>query len=284
MKHKQLLHLTDSLLRRRRLLLSPLPSSVLSLQVTRRDYHDACNNISGTIPYLGKGVKVGQYVTMERIYSNDDVSKFSSLIQDFNPLHCSLSSSEVDADNNNIRNNNLEENLLQSEQQKMRDAHEAAGLVEYYEENNSENERRSLVHGMYVSSIFSSLFANLAPGCVYVNQTLDFIKPIFVHDTVVGWIDIEKIRNYRRRSKDGGIVVQCRTRVYKIINSNNNNNNDNGSGKIKNNRHGKSKSCRRQQTNKQQRKLQQVFLLPPEAQLSVKGRAKVWLPIGYQLH
>ncbi|OEU20057.1 hypothetical protein FRACYDRAFT_154303, partial [Fragilariopsis cylindrus CCMP1102] len=111
-------------------------------------------------------IKVGQYATVERSYKSEDVDNFGRLIQDFNPLHSSSSSSTSS----------------------------------------------TLVHGIFVSSIFSSMFANIAPGCVYINQSLDFISPIFVHDIIIGCISIEKIR--RRRSGDG-IVVQCQTRVYK---------------------------------------------------------------------
>ena len=160
----------------------------------------------------------------------------------------------------------------------MRDAHKAAGLIDYYEENGREKEggwvRKALVHGIYVSSIFSSMFADRAPGCVYVDQNFSFMSPIFVHDTVIGCIDIEKIRRYRRR----GIVVQCRTRIYKIIDSNNSVScSDSESNKKQ---HGIRKEYRQQELAKQQK--QSILTLPPEAQLSVDGRANVWLPIGYE--
>ena len=63
-------------------------------------------------------------------------------------------------------------------------------------------------------------------------------------------IQIQKIRRWRK----GGIVVQCHTRVYKLHNNNDANNSDHG-------------VCYQQ---------------PVQAQLSVKGRANVWLPIGYK--
>ena len=150
--------------------------------------------------------------------------------------------------------------------QLQRDVHENAGLIQYEEEEDDADDcdvdidtnkirpTKALVHGIFVSSIFSSMFANIAPGCVYINQSLDFVSPIFVHDIIIGCISIEKIR----RRRGDGIVVQCQTRVYKYkdINSNNNNNNNNVGRKI----------------------LQQ----PSHAQMAVKGHANVWLPIGYK--
>eukprot|EP00529_Nitzschia_sp_RCC80_P037036 CAMPEP_0113444314 /NCGR_PEP_ID=MMETSP0014_2-20120614/2603_1 /TAXON_ID=2857 /ORGANISM="Nitzschia sp." /LENGTH=152 /DNA_ID=CAMNT_0000335323 /DNA_START=1 /DNA_END=457 /DNA_ORIENTATION=+ /assembly_acc=CAM_ASM_000159 len=44
--------------------------------------------------------------------------------------------------------------------------------------------RCSVVHGMLVAALFSSIFGCIAPGCVYLNQTLDFKKPVYVGDTV----------------------------------------------------------------------------------------------------
>jgi len=43
--------------------------------------------IDSTIPHLGKGIAVGQYGTMERSFTKEEVDRFSRLIHDFNPLH-----------------------------------------------------------------------------------------------------------------------------------------------------------------------------------------------------
>ena len=69
-----------------------------------------------------------------------------------------------------------------------------------------------LVHGMLVSSIFSSIFASLVPGCVYVNQNLNFVAPVFCGQNVVGRLEIEKIRKWRK----GGVMVQCDTQVLSV--------------------------------------------------------------------
>jgi acyl dehydratase len=87
-------------------------------------------------------------------------------------------------------------------------AHLDAGLIKPQENDNSVT--RPLVHGMLVSSLFSSIFAGLVPGSIYINQTLQFATPVFVDDVIVGRVEIEKIRRWRK----GGIVVQCDTHVF----------------------------------------------------------------------
>ena len=100
------------------------------------------------------------------------------------------------------------------------------------------------------------MFATIAPGCVYINQSLDFISPIFVHDIIIGCISIEKIR----RRRGDGIVVQCQTRVYKYNNINNNSNNDDDDNNVG----------------------RKILQQPSHAHMAVKGHANVWLPIGYK--
>jgi len=217
-------------------------------------------NTSSTIPYMGQGVKVGQYATMARTYSSKDVDNFGRLIQDFNPIHSSSSSNSLDI----VSNKNNDDDVV-SLLQLQRDAHEKAGLIQYqedYDDDNGDNDvtainqnttknkkvPKALVHGIFAGGIFSSILAHISPGCVYINQSLDFMSPVFVHDTVVGCISIEKILPNRK----GGIVIQCQTSVYKYKY---NYNSDSINKRIE----------------------------PTPAQISIQGCANVWLPIGYQL-
>jgi len=216
---------------------------------------------------MGRGAKVGQYATTERTYTSEDVDSFGRLIRDFNPLHSSSSNSETNwsegtensSGSQNDRDNDEDKDLFELQTSAL----EAAGLIQFQNDNDNDGVTsntttattpKALVHGIFVSGIFSSIFANIAPGCVYLNQGLDFCAPVFVEDTVVGCIHIERIRDWKRRRK-GGIVVQCQTRVYKLLSSST-------KKKKKNNNN----SCEQR---------------PVEAQLAVKGRANVWLPIGY---
>ena len=213
------------------------------------------HSVASTIPKMGRngGVRVGQYATKTRTYTSDDVTMFGALIADFNPLHSTsgdleqwLEEDETNASVTGNRDHTEgDENLLELQ----RVALENAGLIQY--QNNGKDDAthtttKAVVHGIFVSGIFSSIFASIAPGCVYVNQDLDFRAPVFVEDTVVGCIHIKRIRDWRRRQR-GGIVVECDTRVYRLISSTN-------------------APCE---------------LHPTDAQLAVNGSANVWLPIGY---
>ncbi len=60
---------------------------------------------------------------------------------------------------------------------------------------------KRLAHGLMTASFFSALFGTKlpGPGCVYVSQTLNFKRPVYIDDTVVAVIvvikvDIEKNR------------------------------------------------------------------------------------------
>jgi acyl dehydratase len=221
------------------------------------------HHVSSTIPKMGRAVQVGQYATTTRTYTSDDVENFGRLIRDFNPLHFSSSSpnsgrgweegtTESSSGKNDRDDDDREEEDYLFELQ--RSALEAAGLIQFEDDGEGHDDGvtrsttpKALVHGIFVSGIFSSIFASIAPGCVYVNQGLDFCAPVFVEDTVVGCLQIERIRDWTRRRRKSGIVVECHTRVYKVLTTNNN-------------------ACHQQS--------------PAEAQLVIKGRANVWLPIG----
>ena len=212
------------------------------------------HNIVSTIAKMGRGVEVGQYATTTRTYTSKEVDSFGNLIRDFNPLHSSSSSISsrgwwgVEPKNSDDKVEELFE--LQ------RSALETAGLIRFEKDGsdttNTTTVAKALVHGIFVSGIFSSIFASIAPGCVYVNQSLDFCAPVYVEDTVVGCIHIERIRDWTRRK--GGVVVECQTRVYKLIAASNAINNNN--------------SPYQQQS-------------PSAAELVIQGRANVWLPIGH---
>ena len=119
---------------------------------------------------------------------------------------------------------------------------------------------RGIVHGMLVSSLFSTIFAALAPGCVYINQSLDFVSPVFVDDVVVGRLKITRVRQWPRRRRSG-VVVTCDTQILRRVvaragecyqNNNSSSNDDSGT------------------TN-------------DTTVLAVRGMANVWLPIGSSL-
>jgi acyl dehydratase len=153
-----------------------------------RSYHNNDNqetlvhNITSTIPAMGYGIQVGQYASKERTYTSQDVEQFATVVQDWNPLHTALH----------------RDLLIQFQEDSCK-----------HREGTHPTMTKPIVHGMLVSSIFSSIFATLSPGCIYMNQSLDFVRPVYVGDTVIGRIEIDKIRKWRK----GGVVIQCTTNV-----------------------------------------------------------------------
>lgn len=61
--------------------------------------------------------------------------------------------------------------------------------------------KKRIAHGMISSSFFSALFGTKLPGegCVYVAQSLKFRKPVYIDDTVVATIVVERIDLDKRR-------------------------------------------------------------------------------------
>jgi len=55
---------------------------------------------------------------------------------------------------------------------------------------------RRIAHGMYVASLISSVIAEQlpGPGSVYLGQTLQFLAPVFLDDTVTARVTVSKMR------------------------------------------------------------------------------------------
>ncbi len=52
----------------------------------------------------------------------------------------------------------------------------------------------NIVHGMLTGSAFSKVIANTFHQSVYLSQTLNFRKPVFMDETLLVTISVEKIR------------------------------------------------------------------------------------------
>ena len=61
--------------------------------------------------------------------------------------------------------------------------------------------KKRIAHGMISSSLFSALFGTKlpGPGCVYVNQSLNFKRPVYIGDTVTAIITVTKIDEIKSR-------------------------------------------------------------------------------------
>jgi 3-hydroxybutyryl-CoA dehydratase len=61
--------------------------------------------------------------------------------------------------------------------------------------------KRRIAHGMISSSFFSALFGTKLPGrgCVYVNQSLNFKRPVYLNDTVTAIVTVTQVNSKKRR-------------------------------------------------------------------------------------
>ncbi|ABV87076.1 MaoC family dehydratase [Shewanella pealeana] len=99
-------------------------------------------------------LKVGQSSMIEKCLDQQSVVQFASLAEDYNPVHL--------------------------------DANFAA----------STPFERPIVHGMLASSLLSGLLASELPGSgtIYLGQTLKFVCPIFVGETITAKVEVKHIR------------------------------------------------------------------------------------------
>jgi acyl dehydratase len=146
--------------------------------------------IRGTIPEDGYGVAVGQTAEAERTFSEQDVQAFANIVGDHNLLHKAWDWEIVSTQQPSLWTNFNE------------------GLIELQADGMT---TKPMVHGILVASLFSTIFGTLVPGCVYMNQKLDFSSPVFVDDPLVARIEIIKLRRWRKE----GVVVECDTQILR---------------------------------------------------------------------
>jgi len=61
--------------------------------------------------------------------------------------------------------------------------------------------KKRIAHGLLSASFFSALFGTKLPGkgCVYVSQTLNFRRPVYLGDTITAIIIIKSINKEKKR-------------------------------------------------------------------------------------
>ena len=163
---------------------------------TIKEVHTVCTKrgaviVRGSIPSAGGNdgvIQVGQYAESDRVFSADDVDAFGKLVGDDNPLH---------------KEWNLEEGLPKPL--------ENHPMIRPTDDGGDGKTTKILVHGMLVSSLFTSILGTLIPGAVYLKQSLEFVRPVYVGERVTGKITIERI--IRRRSNNKGLILICDTTV-----------------------------------------------------------------------
>lgn len=98
--------------------------------------------------------EIGQTATIEKTFDKQTVVAFASVSEDYNPIH-------------------LDEDFAKTTQ---------------FE--------RPIVHGMLASSLISGLLASKVPGTgsIYLGQSLKFLRPIFVGETVTAKVEVISVR------------------------------------------------------------------------------------------
>ena len=61
--------------------------------------------------------------------------------------------------------------------------------------------KKRIAHGLMTASYFSALFGTKIPGegCVYVSQTLNFKRPVYIDDTVVAEVEVISVNLKNKR-------------------------------------------------------------------------------------
>ena len=104
-------------------------------------------------------IQIGMAETYSQIITENDINAFSNISGDKNPVH-------IDED---------------------------------YAKNS--RYKKKIAHGLLSASFFSALFGTKLPGtgCVYVSQSLNFKRPVYIGDEVTASITVTKIDTTRKR-------------------------------------------------------------------------------------
>lgn len=140
------------------------------------------STVQGTLPVGGMGVQIDHFASVQRVFTQEDVSAYARLVGDMNPLHQPMhQKSSIDP-------------IVQK-----------SNFVRW----NDDGTNRPLVHGMLVASLFTCIFGTRIPGAVYMRQNLEFRRPVFVGDVVVGRVTVTSLQPWKK----GGLVLTCATQV-----------------------------------------------------------------------
>lgn len=106
-------------------------------------------------------IKIGMMASYSQTITDSDIKTFAGLSGDHNPIHVS----------------------------------------EEYAQNSRFKKR--IAHGFISSSFFSQLFGTKLPGfgCVYVSQTLNFLRPVYLGDTVTATVEVLSVNLEKKRVK-----------------------------------------------------------------------------------
>ena len=100
-------------------------------------------------------LSIGQKAKITKTFSEQDIFKFADLVKDHNPIH----------------------------------------IDKEFAKNSIFGKR--IVHGMFISSLISAVLGTKlpGPGSIYLNQSLQFLAPVFIGDTITAIVEVINIRN-----------------------------------------------------------------------------------------
>ncbi|PHS33606.1 MAG: acyl dehydratase [Methylophaga sp.] len=104
-------------------------------------------------------IKIGMYASYSQTITDADIKSFAALSGDNNPVH----------------------------------------MDEEYASRSKFGKR--IAHGLLSASFFSALFGTRLPGkgCVYVSQSLNFKRPVYLGDTIVATVVVTKVDKMKKR-------------------------------------------------------------------------------------
>jgi 3-hydroxybutyryl-CoA dehydratase len=83
--------------------------------------------------------------------------------------------------------------------------------------------KKRIAHGFLSVSFFSALFGTKlpGPGCVYVSQSLKFVKPVYLCETVTATVSVIEVNIDKRRvyfkticTVNGKVVIKGEAELY----------------------------------------------------------------------
>jgi acyl dehydratase len=147
-------------------------------------------------------LRVGQYAELHRTYTQVDVNAFGAISGDYNPVHF-----RPTVCTNSSNNPKTHKNDWYSQQYDVDDKQQYSP-------------QRSIVHGILLSSIFSTIFGTLLPGSMYRSQSFKFHNPVYVDEAIYGRVVVTRLRHINSDGKiggGGGVLCKCDTTVYKNV-------------------------------------------------------------------
>ncbi len=74
--------------------------------------------------------------------------------------------------------------------------------------------KKRIVHGMFVASQISSDIVNIliGPGAIYISQSLNFKKPVYIDDTIETSLEVVSIKN-----KVHTIMCKCKNQNNVLV-------------------------------------------------------------------